>query len=277
LDFGFFTGTHFSGWSLVSSSSISDSKDHSTVVLDNISTASEKEEELTRDQPEKWVPVKKPKSNEKSQKGPKIIHERSVSWEDVDLSENQENDVPDKRSKMKKYFKIIGAVLLVLGTLIGAILSLMSFFGSANLKANLGFPIFGGQAVNSGKVKLQEVKLDIRANSILAGELTCGCENAYVEIMNGTTKEKLCQTNKIAEVNSNAIIKWNKEKKNLGDCEDIEFDANSEKINFEIRADDKFCPEELTFKMENNAEFIIGDMTNFWYNHTHVATRKNQE
>ena len=70
---------------------ISDSKDHSTIVLDNISTSSEKEEELTRDQPEKWVPVKKPKSNEKSQKGPKIIHERSVSWEDVDLSENQGN------------------------------------------------------------------------------------------------------------------------------------------------------------------------------------------
>ena len=59
--------------------------------MDNISTSSEKEEELTRDQPEKWVPVKKPKSNEKSQKGPKIIHERSVSWEDVDLSENQGN------------------------------------------------------------------------------------------------------------------------------------------------------------------------------------------
>ena len=98
--------------------------------MDNISTSSEKEEELTRDQPEKWVPVKKPKSNEKSQKGPKQIHERSVSWEDVDLSE-KENDVPDNCNKMKKYFKIIGAVLLVLGTLIGAILSLVFFFGTA--------------------------------------------------------------------------------------------------------------------------------------------------
>ena len=99
--------------------------------MDNISTSSEKEEELTRDEPEKWVPVKKPKSNEKSQKGPKIIHERSVSWEDVDLSE-KENDVPDNRNKMKKYFKIIGAALLVLGVLIGVILSLVSFFGPAN-------------------------------------------------------------------------------------------------------------------------------------------------
>merc|ERR1712051_620417 len=107
---------------------ISDSKD-STIAMDNISTSSEKEEELTRDQPEKWVPVKKPKSNEKSQKGPKIIHERSVSWEDVDLSE-KENDVPDNRSKMKKYFKIIGAALLVLGVLIGVILSMVFFFGS---------------------------------------------------------------------------------------------------------------------------------------------------
>ena len=86
---------------------------------------------LAPDQPEKWVAVKKPKSNEKSQKGPKIIHERSVSWEDVDLSE-KENDVPDNRNKMKKYFKIIGGVLLVLGVLIGAILSLMYFFGPAN-------------------------------------------------------------------------------------------------------------------------------------------------
>ena len=99
--------------------------------MDNISTSSEKEEELTRDEPEKWVPVKKPKSNEKSQKGPKIIHERSVSWEDVDLSE-KENDVPDNRNKMKKYFKIIGVALLVLGVLFGVILSMMSFFGSAN-------------------------------------------------------------------------------------------------------------------------------------------------
>ena len=104
--------------------------------MDNISTASEKEEELTRDQPEKWVPVKKPKSNEKSQKGPKQIHERSVSWEDVDLSE-KENDVPDNRNKMKKYFKIIGGVLLVLGVLIGAILSMVHFFGSATLSATI--------------------------------------------------------------------------------------------------------------------------------------------
>ena len=122
---------------------ISDSKDHSIIVLDNISTSSEKEEELTRDQPEKWVPVKKPKSNEKSQKGPKQIHERSVSWEDVDLSE-KENEVPDKHSKMKKYFKIIGGVLLVLGVLIGAILSLVYFFGPKNQLS------FGARASDKG-------------------------------------------------------------------------------------------------------------------------------
>ena len=120
----------FSGGNDFKTLRISDSKDHSTIELDSFSsTTSEKEEELTRDQPEKWVPVKKPKSNEKSQKGPKQIHERSVSWEDVDLSE-KENEVPDKHSKMKKYFKIIGAVLLIFGTLIGAVLSLMYFFGS---------------------------------------------------------------------------------------------------------------------------------------------------
>ena len=114
--------------------------------MDNISTSSEIEEELTRDQPEKWVPVKKPKSNEKSQKGPKIIHERSVSWEDVDLTE-KETDDPDKCSKMKKYFKIIGAVLLVLGTLIGAILCMVYFFGSGNqpiLGATFG-PVISGK------------------------------------------------------------------------------------------------------------------------------------
>ena len=112
---------------------ISDSKDHSTIEFDNCSTTStsEKEEELTRDQPEKWVPIKKPKSNEKSQKGPNIVHERSVSWEDVALSE-KETDFSDNQNKLNRYFKTIGVVLLVLGILIGAILSLIYFFGSAN-------------------------------------------------------------------------------------------------------------------------------------------------
>jgi len=246
---------------------ISDSKDHSTIVLDNISTLSEKEEELTRDQSEKWVPVKKPKSNEKSQKGPKIIHERSVSWEDVDLTE-KETDDPDKCSKMKKYFKIIGAVLLVLGTLIGAILCMVYFFGSGNQ------PILGATfgPVISGKVKLRKVKLNIRADGWFE---SCGGENLYIEITH--SGNKTCQTERKESFEPDWPISWTEKGKNkLGGCKDIEFDAKDDTIDFKIKTDDggdDFCPKKLTFTMNNGVLLIKDNMKKWDEKHEGVATK----
>ena len=62
------------------------------------------------------------------------------------------------------------------------------------------------------------MKLDIRANGHFEW---CGGKYAYVEIINGTTEKKLCETEKIYEFNSDMILRWNKERKNLGDCKDI--------------------------------------------------------
>ena len=69
-------------------------------------------------------------------------------------------------------------------------------------------------------VKLQEVKLHIRPNGYFE---FCGGTNVYVEIikLNGTTEEKLCETNKEESFNPDRDIFWKKENKNLGNCEDI--------------------------------------------------------
>ena len=115
-------------------------------------------------------------------------------------------------------------------------------------------------------VKLSEVDLFIRRGA------SCGGYNLYIKII--IDEEKTCETERHEKFWDARTIKWPKGK--LGSCKNIEFDANLEKIVFEIKTDnaeDDFCPGKLTFTMKNGVLFIKDKMTLWEDSHPGVATK----
>ena len=119
-------------------------------------------------------------------------------------------------------------------------------------------------------VKLSEVDLSITGYT----GYPCGGKNLYIEIT--IDEGKKCETEREESFNAYRTIKWGKEKLGLGNCTDIEFDANLEQIGFSIETDnaeDDFCPGELTFTMTNDVVFIKDKMTEWEDSHPGVATK----
>ena len=114
-------------------------------------------------------------------------------------------------------------------------------------------------------MKLREVDLFINRGNY------CGGTNLYIEII--IDKEKKCDTEREKSFNPYRPIKWKKER--LGNCTDIEFDANLEQIKFDIKTDDndKFCPGKITFTM-NNEKFIKDTMTEWSVTHSGLVATK---